>query len=118
MRALLLPLAITIADVFCEVGNLDHVSDCFICNHVLTTAMMVRGSSADTFEYYLNWMCNQTKSYVQKRPTCNRMAAEFLANNCLREKYADRNFPHDTRTGTFMCEYFFPQKYCRDGKYA
>ncbi|RCN35948.1 hypothetical protein ANCCAN_18177 [Ancylostoma caninum] len=42
MRALLLLLAITIAVVFCEVGTLDHVSDCFICMDVLSTAMMVR----------------------------------------------------------------------------
>ncbi|EYC15257.1 hypothetical protein Y032_0037g3419 [Ancylostoma ceylanicum] len=91
MRALLLPFAVAITAVFCEVGNLDHVSDCFICNHILTTAMMAR-NGLESQEYYLNWVCNRTKSYVQKRPTCNRMAAEFLANKCLVEKYMVRTF--------------------------
>ncbi|EYC35996.1 hypothetical protein Y032_0948g3170 [Ancylostoma ceylanicum] len=102
MRAFLLPFAVAIAVVFCEVGNLDHLSDCFICNHILTTATMAR-SGLESQEY--------------KRPTCNRIAAEFLANKCLVEKYMDRQFPDDTRTGPFLCEFFFPQKYCRDGKY-
>ncbi|KAL6730050.1 hypothetical protein Aduo_001046 [Ancylostoma duodenale] len=86
MRAFLLFFAIAVAVAFSAVGDLDHTSDCFICRRILIAALSAN-SGGVSYEYKFDWACNRTNSFVKKRPICNKIASEFLASTCLRDKF-------------------------------